>query len=217
MKKRLLPLLLLPTLLAPAVQAYDDGDFQTWLTLYATHKVDTNWTIRVEEELYWGDDASDFYYYHTDLGAARKINETLSIGLFYRLIENKKDDIWQHEDRPHLDFVFKNSAGDFNIQNRARFEYRIREDVDDFMRYRHRLQVQYPIKPAGIALTPYCSEELFIDTDQGDFNEFRTTAGIKKKLGAAWEGDLYYLWVTQDKKTEWLDTNVLGLMVGYLF
>ncbi len=116
-----------------------------------------------------------------------------------------------------MDFVLKNALGGLNLQNRARFEYRIRQNVDDFIRYRHRLQLQHPIQPLGVALTPYLSEELFIDTDQGDFNEFRTAAGLKKKFGASFEGDLYYLWQTVDKKSEWLDAHILGMAGGFTF
>lgn len=217
MKTRLLPLLLLPALFAPAAQAFDDGDFQTWLTLSASHKVNTNWTIRVEEEMYFGDDSSERFYYHTDVGAARKVNEVLSVGLYYRLVQSEKENSWLHEDRPHLDFVFKNVLGDVNVQNRARFEYRIRENMDEVLRYRHRLQLQLPVKPMGVAMTPYVSEELFIDSDQGDFNEFRTSTGLKKKISAAFEGDLYYLWQTVDKNTFWQDAHILGLAGSFQF
>ena len=107
--------------------------------------------------------------------------------------------------------------GDVNVQNRARFEYRIRENMDEVLRYRHRLQLQLPVKPMGVAMTPYVSEELFIDSDQGDFNEFRTSTGLKKKISAAFEGDLYYLWQTVDKNTFWQDAHILGLAGSFQF
>ena len=167
--------------------------------------------------MYWGVDSRDMYYYHTDVGAARTLNEQWSVGLYYRSVQFQQNNAWSHEDRPHLDFVLRNKWADLSVQNRARFEYRMRQDMDDFMRYRHRLQLQHPLQVAGCALTPYVSEELFIDTDQGDFNEFRTAAGLKKKLGPSFEADLYYMWQTVDKSRQWQDTHIAGAMGGFTF
>lgn len=217
MMKRLLPLLLLPVLLAPAVRADGDNDFQTWLDISATKAVHERWTVRVEEEVWLGDDSSRAIYYHTDMGAAWKANEHLTCGLYYRSVESRTGDEWKHEDRPHADFIFKGTRAGVQAQNRARFEYRIRDNVNDIMRYRNRLLVLYPTTLLGTKITPYVSEEAFIDTDRGDFNQFRTATGLKKKFGASLESDLYYLWMATEKSTDWSNAHVLGLAASYLF
>jgi len=48
--------------------AFDDGDFQYWNTESASVKINDHWKFNIEEEFRFGDDASDFYYHHLDIG-----------------------------------------------------------------------------------------------------------------------------------------------------
>lgn len=217
MKKRLLALFLLPVLLAPLARAVEDNDFQTWLDASVAKAINDRWTVRLEQELWMADDSSRTIYTHTDLGAAWKANDHLICGLYYRSVESRSGEDWKHEDRPHLDFVFKGAHAGVQAQNRARFEYRIRNNVDEVMRFRDRVMVLYPTTLLGAKVTPYISEEAFIDTDQGDFNQFRTATGLKKKFGTSFEGDLYYLWQAVEASTDWTDAHILGLAGSFLF
>ena len=217
MKRLLLPLLLPLLLLAPAAQAYEDGDFQTWFDFYAVKKVNEQWSARVEEELQFGDNSSDFYYYHTDISAIYKALPYLQFALAYRHVDTKKNGEWSYEDRPHFNITFKGKTGGLAIEDRSRFEWRDRPDVNNYMRYRNKLSFLYPVTVSGISFTPYSFVEAFIDTDTADFNQFYTAFGVKKKFGSSYEGDLYYLWQTQEKSTDWTDTHYLGVAVGYLF
>jgi hypothetical protein len=211
---RWLPILLLPALLVPAARAYDDNDFHTWIDVYAVRKIDARWSLRAEEELKFGDDSSDFYYRHTDAGASWKAGDRLLLGLNYRYIDEKKDAGWEHEDRPHANVTLKRELPGFRLEDRNRLEFRMRDGAEDSLRYRNRVLILCPATLLGRALTPYVSEEAFIDTDRGDFNQFRTAAGVRMKLGASLEADLYYLWMTTEKSTDWTDTNFLGVSVG---
>lgn len=217
MKLRNLLLLLPLFTCAPLAQAYDDGDFQSWLDFYVVKKVNDRVSLRVEEELQFGDDSSDFYYYHTDFSVSYKLFPYLSFALAYRHIDTKKNGEWSYEDRPHANITWKGVLGGLQIEDRNRFEWRDRPGVNNFMRNRNKLTFLYPVTVGAFTFTPYTFVESFIDTDTADFNQFYTAAGVKKKFGHGFEGDLYYLWQTTEKNTDWTDTHYLGAAVGYVF
>lgn len=217
MKKRIVLALILPLLAAPLAQAYDDGDFQTWWDFYVVKKINDQWSARVEQELLFGDDSSDFYYYHTDYSALYRVFPYLQLALAYRHIDTKKNGEWSYENRPHVNVTFKGKLDRWQIEDRSRFEWRDRPGVNNFMRYRNKLTVARPLTVNGFSFTPYTFVEAFIDTDTADFNQFYTAAGVKKKFGNGFEGDLYYLWQTTEKSTDWTDTHYLGTAVGYSF
>ncbi len=217
MKKRLFYLLLPALLAAPAARAYDDGDFQSWYDFYAVKKVNDKVAVRVEEELQFGDDSSDLYYYHTDLSVQYKALPYLGFALAYRHVDEKKNGEWSYEDRPHANVLLRGQVQRVIIENRNRFEWRDRPEVNNHMRYRNRTTLLYPVSVAGTTITPYASLEAFIDTDTADFNQFRTAAGVKKKFSHGFEGDLYYMWKTTEKSTDWTDAHIVGLAAGYTF
>lgn len=219
MLKRIVRLTVTAALLPAALFAYDDRDTHSWTDLYVIKKLTDTVSIRVEEELKFGDDASDFYYYHTDVGVLFKAHPNVDLSLNYRHIDEKKDRgaDWVEEHRPHGNVTFKGKAGGFSIEQRNRFEFRVRDHRDDIWRYRNRVLVARPLKIGGIEFTPYVSEEAFIDTDLGDFNQFRTAAGVKKKFGDHVQADVFYLWQAVESSTEWTDTHFAGLGLGYVF
>lgn len=208
----------LAALLPAALFAYDDGDLHNWTDLYVINKFNDQFAVRVEEELKFGDDMSDFYYYHTDVGLIFRANPHVDLTLNYRHSDEKKDRgaEWVEETRPHGNVIFRHQAGAFQLEQRNRFEFRIRDHRDDIWRYRGRILVAHPLHVGAFECTPYVSEEAFIDTDLGDFNQFRTAAGVKKKLGAHVQADVFYLWQAVESSTEWTDTHFAGLALGYL-
>ena len=215
--KRLVSLLVLSLLAIPAARAYDDNDFQTWQDFYIVKKVNDKVSVRVEEELQFQDDSSDLFYYHTDISAIYKALPYLPFALAYRHVDEKKNGTWSYEDRPHANVTFKGQVQRVIIENRNRFEWRDRPEVNNFMRYRNRTTLLCPVSVAGSTFTPYVAVEAFIDTDLADFNQFRSAAGVKKKFDHGFEGDLYYMWRTTEKSTDWTDAHIAGLAVGYSF
>lgn len=210
-------LLLLAWSLAPMAHAFDDNDFQTWLDFYVVKKVNDRVSLRAEEELLFGDNSSEHYYYHTDLSVSYKAFPYLFFALAYRHADTNKNGKWTHEKRPHASMTWKGVLGGLQIEDRNRFEWRNRPGVNDFMRYRNKLSFLYPVTVGDFSFTPYTFVEAFIDTDTADFNQFYTAAGVKKKFAHGFEGDLYYLWQTTEKHTDWTDTHFLGAAVGYVF
>lgn len=204
--------------LAGAALAARGDDVENWTDLYLEHKLDDRWSVRLEEEVRWRDDVSDFYYYHTDLGLTWKARPWLDLNANIRHTDQKNGrGVWGEEERPHGAVTFKGTAAGFQIENRNRVEYRIRPERNDIVRYRNRLQVSRHVTFGAVAFDPYVSEEALIDTDMGDFNQFRSIAGLKAKLTKALRGDLYYAWIATESSTDWTDTHVIGLRLGCVF
>ena len=55
-------------IMAGRAEAFDDGDFQVWNTDSVSWKINDKWSAKIEEEFKFGDNATDFYYHHTDIG-----------------------------------------------------------------------------------------------------------------------------------------------------
>ena len=64
--------------------AFDDGDFQYWGTGSISCKINKDWKLKLEEEFRFGDDASNFYYQHSDLGVIYSgLAKWIDIGINY--------------------------------------------------------------------------------------------------------------------------------------
>lgn len=194
--------------------AYDDQDFQVWSTFSVIHDTDP-WHFKLEEEVYFKNDARDLEYQHTEVGAWCTISPQMEAGLAYRQIEAMSKGDWKTEYRPLGYFTLRAEAQGLKLDDRNRVEYKILEDQDDIVCYRNRLTAAYPVKVGGFDMEPYASEEAFIDTDQGRWNQFRSILGVRKKLSAWARLDVYYLWQTVDKKTMWLDAHIFGTSLSF--
>jgi hypothetical protein len=70
--------------------ALDDGDFQFWGTAGASCDINKDWKVRFDEELRYGDDASELYYHHSDLGFIySSLAEWIDLGFNYRQVFEK--------------------------------------------------------------------------------------------------------------------------------
>jgi len=198
--------------------AYDDGDFQYWNTESASWKLDKDLTIALEEEFRFGDDASNLYYQHSDIGATYSgLADWLSIGINYRHIFEEKSSKWKQENRPHLNATLKWKAADISLSNRLRLEYRNREDAEEFWRYRNKFSIKMPIKLSKFEIQPYVEEEIFYDFDEETLNRNRLYSGFNLKLLKNLNAQAYYLWESTEKSDKWNDIHVLGTKLKLSF
>ena len=58
-----------------AAWAYDDGDWQLFLKAEAGGKTECGWEPKVEQELRYGDDMSEYYYTETYLSLGYKVTD----------------------------------------------------------------------------------------------------------------------------------------------
>lgn len=200
--------------------AFDDGDWQYWNTEEVSFKVSDNCKAVVEEELRWGDDMSNPYYNHTDVGIVYSgLADWFDLGLNYRHINEEKGSGWKRESRPHINGTVKWKLRDFSFSNRGRIEYREKEDADDYWEYRNKFSIKPPMPFTRHKIQPYLTDEIFVDFDQGELYKNRLSPGFSFNAYKTLKCELYYLW-QRSKSTfsgKWSDTNVLGTKIKVLF
>lgn len=200
--------------------AFDDGDFQFWNTEAVSWKIADDWKLDFQEELYWGDNASNPYYNHLDIGIIYSgLYDWLDLAFYCRHINEERSGDWKRETRPHLNATVKFDLGDFKASNRGRLEYRDREDADNLWRYRNKLTLKFPWKFTRLAIQPYLAEEAYYDFDAKRLNKSRFYAGIALKLFGDLSGEIYYfLQRSKSSSTKkWTDINVLGTKLKLSF
>ena len=200
------------------VFAFDDGDFQYWHNTAFSWKIKDNYKFSLEEESRFGDDAKDFYYQHYDIGVTYSgICKWLELSANYRQVFQEKDNEWLKENIPHLNASVKWELFGTNFSNRARFEYKNREDLEDYWRYRNKFTVKPPLKFTRFKIQPYIADEVFYDFNVERVNTNRFYCGINADLSKMIKLELYYLWVSSEKNHDWDDTNVLGTNLKIAF
>ncbi len=206
--------------ICPAV-SFRDGDFQYWSINGGSVDIDENWTITAEEELRFGDNASEFYYQHTDVGVVYKnVVENVDLGFNFRKAFTKiSRDNWNSENRLHLNLTIKGELFDIPVSNRARIEYRDIDESKNLFRYRNKFTINFPLEFTQLKLKPYLADEVFINCDEDGFNTNRVYAGLKLKLADNIDGSLFYLWQTRKPTgSGWgQDINVIGTALKIRF
>ncbi|MDP8266243.1 MAG: DUF2490 domain-containing protein [Candidatus Aceula meridiana] len=199
--------------------AYDDGDFQIWQTNNASWKISDNWKMSLEDEMWWGDNASDFYYNHTDLGIVYSgLAKWLDIGVNYRGIYSQSKNTWSYEHRPHFNLTLKTKIDDFDVSNRSRFEFRIGEKMEDKFRYRNKTTLRFPWKWTKFEIRPYIEDEIFIESESTEFTRNRIYTGVTFTIAGPVKGELFYMFqLAKSSSAEWNGTNVLGIKTKLSF
>ena len=191
--------------------AYDDGDWQFWNTDGVEYKPNDKTKLSLETEFYFGDDMSDFYYWHVQPGASVKPAKWMEVGANYRYLEEKKKGEWMTENRPAVFVTPTATLAGFQFSDRNQLEYRSREDQDDTWRYRNKLRVIVPLKFTKLEIQPYADEEIYVDIDEKEFQQNRASAGLTSRPLKNLKADVYYMKKTDWKSGDWIETNILGL------
>ena len=202
-----------------SVFAFEDEDFQLWTTATLQSDLNKHWKAKVEQEFRFGDNASQHYYNHTDGILSYKVNDNLSLGAAYRQIFEKIKGEWKYENRPHVNATVKFKLDGFELKNRSRWEYRMREDKDDTGRYRNKTTLAYPFMWDKFKISPYVADEIFVDCGKSTWvlNRNRLYLGVQAKLLENLKMDIFYLRQSSEKSRKWTDYNVLGVMAKVVF
>lgn len=224
---------------------YDDGDFQIWLKGAVSGKFDNGVTIKMEEELKYGDSASEFWDEETALVLGYKVNDWLKSAVGYKVVQERKnktvvtpkttsggsvsyasvgdgDHYWQNEERPFADLIFSHKISGWGLSDRTRFECRMKDDGgDDYLRFRNRIKVKTPWKFSSLKMNPYAAWEVFFEdkdslSGSDKWDRHRIYVGVSTKLSELISGGLYYL-AQLDHSNDWKQTNVAGLEVSVKF
>ncbi|MFA5147414.1 MAG: DUF2490 domain-containing protein [Candidatus Omnitrophota bacterium] len=198
--------------------AYDNGDFQIWHTENQEAGIGKGTKLTQEEEWRFGEDASELYYQHYDWGVVYGFDKRLDIGFNYRQVYERYKQKWREENRPHVSATVKLDLWKFKFEDRNRLEYRHFRYKDDFIRYRNKFALKYPIDLKKIKITPYISDEIFIVSNSAGFNENRFYAGMELGLAKYLKFDVYYLLrENRIRADKWSSSNILGTKLKIAF
>ncbi len=197
--------------------AYDDGDFQVWNTEVQEKKINENTKVTLEEEFRWGDDASEFYYQHYDLGFHYSLEEHLVIGGGYRHIYEFKKGKFKEENEPYLIASWLWSFNKAKLEDRSRLEYRHFDYQADAWRYRNKFTVKLPFKFTSLEIQPYLADEIFLDFQNKAFSRNRFYSGLMMSLTKNLKAEIYYLLQSSKSSNNWIDANVLGSKLKLAF
>lgn len=199
--------------------AFDDEGFQYWSTAGFSFDIDKDWKVTFEEEFRLGDDGGHLYYQHSDLGLVYKnFGDWIDLGLNYRQIfEKDSKGKWRPENSPHFNITLKGRLFDLDLSNRARFQYRDRENKKDVWRYRNKVTVKLPLELTKLKLQPYLANEVFINLDEEGYNRNRLYSGVSFKLSKNLKGNVFYLWQSSKSGGGWKNVNVIGTGLKFYF
>lgn len=218
MRKIIFALIGIVLLLATKAYAYDDHDFQVWNTDVEEIKINEKWKVATEQEFRWGDNASQMFYQHYDLGAFYTFNKYLNIGTGYRHILSKSKGEYKIENELYITMTASWQLSGLKFEDRNRFEYQHFDYQTDSGRYRNKITVKLPWKFTKLEIQPFVSDEVFVHFMQKDaFNQNRFSAGLSLNLTKNIKGELYYMLQSSKGTSVWTDANVLGTKLKIAF
>lgn len=200
--------------------AFDDGDFQWWTSAGASVDINKDWKCTFEEEFRLGDDAGELYYHHSDLGFVYgSLADWIDLGFNYRQVFARADSEseWKQENRPHLNITLKGKLFGLGVSSRSRFDYRDREDKEDYWRYRNKFTVKVPLELTDLKLKPYLADEVYIPLNDDNISKNRVYAGVSFGVLENMTGEVFYLWQSSRAPGDWNDFNVLGTRLKLRF
>ena len=100
----------------------------------------------------------------------------------------------RYEHRLRLDITPKKSFDNWSIENRSRFEHRIKTaDRKDETYYRNRTKVGIPVKKGDKTLfTPFVSNDTYFDLRNTRVHRNDTVGGISRKFSDTFTADFFY-------------------------
>ncbi|MDP3142989.1 MAG: DUF2490 domain-containing protein [Candidatus Omnitrophota bacterium] len=218
MEKISFVLLGLALIVTSKVYAYDDHDFQVWNTDVEEFKINKDAKIALEEEFRWGDNASEFYYHHYDIGFFYNLKKFLNVGGGYRRIYELKKGKFKIEDEPYVTTTLLWDLKGFKFEDRNRLEYRYFDYQNDSWRYRNKITVKLPCRFTKMEIQPYLSDEIFIGFNGStQLNQNRFSSGLGIGLTKNIKAEIYYMLQSSKGSDVWVDTNVLGTKLKIAF
>lgn len=203
-----------------------DEDFMAWTALGFRWEVSEDWRLDFEEAWRFNDDASNFYYEHSDIGILyRGLADWIDIGLNYRAIYDRDDNEWA-ENRPYLNVDLHGELFGLDVSDRSRFEYRDLDDDDSVWRYRHKLTINRPFEHlagrirerARGRVRPYVAHEISLNFEGQTLDWQRVYTGLSILASEHVICDIHYLWQTRRTNGKWeSESHVIGTRLTFAF
>ncbi|MDP3981857.1 MAG: DUF2490 domain-containing protein [Chlamydiota bacterium] len=219
MKKLLIGVVMLMLYSSTAfTQVGEEGDWQWWDTNVIGGHLSDNIKADLEAEFRLGDDISEFYYTHEQIQLHFKLCEYFTFSPAYRQVFEKKGSEWENEARPMINGTVSYSwENGWDVSNRARVEFRLKEGSDDTIRFRNKVTVKFPFEWTSLGIRPYLADEIFIESDGKGFNRNRVYVGIECTLLEGLKGGLFYVLQSSDSGDEWTNIHGVGTSLKLYF
>ena len=198
-----------------------NGDFGSWDTYDIEKKLNSQWKMKVGEELRFREH-NGLYYEETHVAVDYKPIQYLAFGAEYQQIctsrWKNKQNMWYWDSVPRIymtpQYVFKG----FSLEDRNMLEFRFRQQADDTMRYRNMVTLTTPWKWTRFELQPYTANEIFLETTRNGMVEDRFFSGFKVHLWGPIYGSIFYLRDSvKNSIPKWTSTNNLGTSLKISF
>ena len=207
------------TLLSGTCIGSTNGSSEYWQIVGFDYDMNKDWKITVREEFRFGKSGGDPYLHNTDVGLVYKsLGDWIDVGLnFKKEFEKDSSGKYRGENRPNLNIMVKAKLFDLDVGDRLRLEYRDLETKDDVWRFRNKTVVNLPFRITKFKLQPYIADEIFINLGESRINQNRFYSGFSFKLSKNLKTNIYYMLKSSKQSSGWLDTNVIGAQIVFLF
>jgi len=196
-------------------EARSEDDWQHWNAYSFKFKLNDDVSFIVAPSLRMDEDISQLYYWESRQGIGVKINKHLDVNLHYVYASTKNlSNKWVDENRIEFQPTVKWNIGDLKFSDRNRVEYRIVDGTEKW-RYRNSVKLAKTITVKNQEITPFISNEVFYDFSVDRYNQNRAIAGFSKKISDTVGLDVYYMYKSDKKGSDWLGTNVIGTTVNF--
>ena len=180
-------------------------------------QINDDWFFISRSNLATRDDFSRLFLGFTGGGLGYQFTDSWSIRTGYRHVWFRQRSNWLEEDRLFLEAYYADSFEKFRLTSRSRFEYRLFDYREDYLRFRNELVIESTRPLRGTDFRPYLEEEFFYNTRNNEFEAnwlgaglaWRPRDGLKLKLGYRWN----YFRVGD----EWRSRDVLVTGVNLFF
>lgn len=199
--------------------AFDNHDFQVWNTNGQETKIGKHSRLMFEEEFRWGDNVSQFYYQHYDVGYAYILNKYFNFGGGFRYIKELKSNKFRDESDPYFVAFTYWELLNFKFSDRVRIEYKYYDYQVNKWRFRNKLDIRAPWKFTRFEIQPLVADEIFFNFNGINLNENRLYAGFGFSIIKNLKGELTYM-LRSTKNAglgTWNETNVLSAKLKLAF
>lgn len=193
-----------------------DDDFMIWTKAKYSHQFkDSPFTVFAVTESRFDDDATRYQLFNFATGFDVKVTKWFKPGFS---IKYEKETGKHYEIRLQPQFVLSAKLGIMKFSDRNRFEVRLFPGKEARFRYRNRIKFGPKFKKKTVSFNPWISEEIFIQSPKGAFNQNRLAAGNTFGFDKdRFKFTLYYM-LRSDKKTDgWIRRHVLGTELAFKY
>jgi len=213
-------MLILVTIVGSNCFGSTDGNAEYWQEIGLDFNLNKDWKITVREELYLGESGDDPRLHNTDVGLVYKgLADWLDVSLnFKKEYERDSSGKFRRENRPHFNLMFKGEMFGCKLGDRARLEFRDKEKTKDVWRFRNKFTINLPFTLTEFNLQPYVADEIFINLGESTVKQNRFFSGLSFKLSKNIKTNVYYMYKSSmSSSSGWIDTNVIGTSVVFVF